>query len=140
MGKPVETFPMDAACLTLPAIITLLTTSVSVGFRSFNNVGASFDCNASDDADASGGLKDFNDADDPGELKDFNDAGTVPGLAVSARKRPPASIFIHYSQSTASNPCPISIRHRQLTASIGHSLPKKHKTPVRLKALVFCLR
>lgn len=52
MGKPVETFPMDAACLTLLAIITLLTTSASVGFRSFNNVGASFDCNASDDADA----------------------------------------------------------------------------------------
>ena len=50
MGKPVETFPMDAACLTLPAIITLLATSASGGFRSFNN------------ADASGGLKDFNDA------------------------------------------------------------------------------
>lgn len=112
MEKPVEMFPMDAACLTLPAIITLLTTSASVGFRSFNN------------ADASSGLKDFNDAGALGGLKDFNDAGAAPGLAVSARKRPPASIFIHYSQSTASNPCPISIRHRQLTASIGHS-PKK---------------
>ena len=81
MGKPVETFPMDAVCLTLPAIITLLTTSVSVGFRSFNNVGASFDCNASDDADASGGLKDFNDASAPGDCNASDDAGAAPGLA-----------------------------------------------------------
>ena len=128
-GETCRNVPYGCGLSDAPlAVATLLTTSASVGFRSFNNVGASFDCNASDDADALGGLK------------DFNDVGARLRLSL-ARKRPPASIFIHYSQSTASNPCPISIRHRQLTASIGHSPPqKKHKTPVRFKALAFCLR